>query len=440
MEDRQANSAAAAASSSSSSSRMRQMSGSAASADGSVSNSATRGGGQATAAATTAASTSEGDDAAQSGAAALTKEELALEDRRRRNRETQRAIRKRKATRLQESEVKVVLQEGEMQRLRSMLESVEQENAVLREKLAHCTCGPHHQHQYQQSGKPKIGMGRTLIVDGLQGVAAAAAAAAAAQEDDEKTPVLPAYPATASSSSFAFHFPQRAPEPHISHVHGAPPHVDDHREPEGNAASSSGSGSSGTVLETRRPSPPRRRRRLSSSSAAVAADEHMQATALEDDRFSSSSSTSSRHRDGTSVLGKRKPSIALAGAEENLGGEFAFPVTRGHPRSGPPAQASPLSASGARPRPSVLQGPLSYENVVPTAPGSTASSTTTVLASLPSRDLTRTSTISTTATSRSSNPTSSSSSIPTRTSSQSSYPPSSVRRCAMYNCTLILSS
>jgi hypothetical protein len=60
---------------------------------------------------------------------------------RRRNRETQRAIRKRKAQKLQDSEVKIVLHEQELERVRNLLEEAQHENASLRKQLANCRCG-----------------------------------------------------------------------------------------------------------------------------------------------------------------------------------------------------------------------------------------------------------------------------------------------------------
>lgn len=58
----------------------------------------------------------------------------------RRNRETQRAIRKRKAQKLQDSEVKIVMHEQEIERLRSLLEEAQHDNAVLRKQLQGCRC------------------------------------------------------------------------------------------------------------------------------------------------------------------------------------------------------------------------------------------------------------------------------------------------------------
>ena len=60
---------------------------------------------------------------------------------RRRNRETQRAIRKRKAQKLQDSEVKIALHEQDLERARSALEEAQQENAHLRKQLQSCRCG-----------------------------------------------------------------------------------------------------------------------------------------------------------------------------------------------------------------------------------------------------------------------------------------------------------
>lgn len=69
------------------------------------------------------------------GQTGLSKEEAALADRRRRNRETQRAIRKKKANRLQEAEVKVSLFEGELEKLKVRLREMELENMSLKREI-----------------------------------------------------------------------------------------------------------------------------------------------------------------------------------------------------------------------------------------------------------------------------------------------------------------
>jgi hypothetical protein len=67
--------------------------------------------------------------------ATMSKEEAALADRRRRNRETQRAIRKKKAARLQDAEVKASIVENELEKLRLKLRESELENAALKREI-----------------------------------------------------------------------------------------------------------------------------------------------------------------------------------------------------------------------------------------------------------------------------------------------------------------
>lgn len=65
----------------------------------------------------------------------LSKEEIALADRRRRNRETQRAIRKKKANRLQDAELKVSLFESELESLKLKNRDLELEVLNLKREL-----------------------------------------------------------------------------------------------------------------------------------------------------------------------------------------------------------------------------------------------------------------------------------------------------------------
>lgn len=105
-----------------------------------------------------------GDEEHQGNSTAnLSKEEAALADRRRRNRETQRAIRKKKANRLQDAEVKVSVFESELEKLKVRLREMELENMSLKREIEDWRLGrihanpsivaasnhlhPHHRHQ-----------------------------------------------------------------------------------------------------------------------------------------------------------------------------------------------------------------------------------------------------------------------------------------------------
>lgn len=71
----------------------------------------------------------------EGSAGGLSREEAALADRRRRNRETQRAIRKKKAARLQDAEVKVSVFESEIEKLKVNLRELELENMALKREI-----------------------------------------------------------------------------------------------------------------------------------------------------------------------------------------------------------------------------------------------------------------------------------------------------------------
>ena len=71
----------------------------------------------------------------------LSKEELALADRRRRNRETQRAIRKKKANRLQEAELKATSFEAELEHFKLLNRDLENELLVLKRELENWRSG-----------------------------------------------------------------------------------------------------------------------------------------------------------------------------------------------------------------------------------------------------------------------------------------------------------